>query len=200
MNSQTFQYKIYKGRTYLLVAMQNSTTGVVFDNVTEAKHFTNQEQSKYKFSILDEIPNVSRYDKNYYEFLLCYPEYSICNRWKQTKSPTEYTEGYLSDDKDKENIGFVSIDNSFEMFKGLMISTAGTYLDGAGNNDNDWWYAIGVYINNRNYTLPSIIKNERGFYSRYYELFLRVPNLIYYKHLHFFHPSFILSYIFILNK
>ena len=201
MNQQTFQYKIYKGRTYLLVAMQNSTTGIIFENLTESKHFTNQDQSKYKFSILDEITNTHRYDNSYYEFLLCYPEKPICNRWKQTKSPTEYTETTVENDTENNFIGYESIDSSFEMFKGLMISKQSySYLEGAANIDGDWWYAIGVYKEYEDYSLPGIIKNEKGIKFHYYELFLRVPNLINQKHLHLFHPSFILSYIFILNK
>ena len=201
MNKQTFQYKLYKGRSYIRIIMQNSSNNIIFDNISEAKHYTKKEYSEYKFSILDEIDSITRYDSEYFEFLLCYPEYPICNRWKQIISPNQYTE--KNNDVDSEAIGFKEIDNYFEQFKGLMVSTSSrSYLDGDGNELNNWAYAIGVCFNyNNNYYLPGPKINGGWKNFHEYELYLRVPSLYINKHhLNLFISSFILSYIFILNK
>ena len=157
--------------------MQNSSTQVLFDNATEAKHYTDTEYRDFKFSIIDQIDNITRYDDKYYEFLMCYPEMPICNRWKQTVSPINYTE--VSSQEDKVKIGYEPIDNHFLNFKGLMLSVSNcALLDGCDDDPDKWQFAIGVFINYRNdFYIPggNISGEWRNFH--YYELFLRIHDI-----------------------
>ena len=204
MEKQTFQYKFYKSRTYILLTMQNSSTHIIFDDVEEAKHYTDNEFSKYKFSIIDQIDEIKRFDSSIYEFLLCYPELPICNRWLQKVSPIEYKEN-VSIVEDIDNIGYTPIDNNFDKFKGLMISKSQqSYLDGDADEMGHWHYAIGVYENYlEDYYLPGVFFDNDWVDFHSYELFLRVPNLrvtcIIQNNLQF-SRYILLIYIFILSK
>ena len=177
MNKQTFQYTFYKSKTYIRIAMQNSSTKTIFDNKDEAMHYTKDEYSEYKFSIIDQIEEITRFDPQYYEFLLCYPECSICGRWKQKMSPLQYTESNIA--TDSTSIGLQQIDHEFEKFKGLMKSNSPhTILDAGGYSNDNWYYAIGVYRDYDNFSLPGPLLNGSFNHLHFYELFLRVPSLI----------------------
>ena len=157
--------------------MQNSSTHILFNDEEEAKHYTKAEYSDYKFSIIDQIDEIKRFDSSHYEFLLCYPEFPICNRWLQKVSPNQYTEESL--ENDTLNIGFEPIDDYFEQFKGLMISNAKcSYFDGDNDKLEYWGYAIGVYVNylNQSY-LPGVTIKGNTTDFHYYALYMRVPNL-----------------------
>ena len=182
--------------------MQNSSTHIIFDNATEAQHYTKAEYSDYKFSILDQLDDIKRFDSSFYEFLLCYPEYPICNRWLQKESPIKYKE------TDNINIGYEPIDDFFQYFRGLMISNSlSSYLDGDNYGDNygknTWYYAVGVYKNYLDdYYIPGGMIDGKLNSFHYYELYMRVPNLRITCHISFYNRKTFIIYIYIilLNK
>ena len=196
MDKQTYKYKIYKQRTYLLIAMQNSSTHILFKDVDEAKHYTKAEYSDFKFSIIDQIDEIKRFDSSHYEFLLCYPEFPICNRWLQKVSPNQYTEESLETDYDK--IGFEPIDDYFEYFRGLMISNSScSYFDGDNYSIEHWHFAVGVFSNYNDYIIPGGWINGIWMNFHFYELYMRVPNIRIscYVSLNFRNPFIPLTYI-----
>ena len=82
MERQTFQYKIYKSQTYIRIAMQNSTTKIIFKNVSEAKHYTNKEYANYEYTLASKYgsSNSSSGTKTNYTSLSTYQDI-INNRW-----------------------------------------------------------------------------------------------------------------------
>ena len=182
MNKQTFQYKRYQGNTYLRLVMQNTSTKVLFQNKTEALHYVSIENSQYKFSILDMIHSIARYDPHTYEFILCYPELSACHHWTQTKSPLEYEEQNMK--TDAEEIGLHSFDSRFTHFKGLMLSKDPPLLDGdeyLGDNDENpaghYQYSVGCTRFHQNDKIAGPRFQEQTHLVSVYELLIRVPSI-----------------------
>ena len=159
--------------------MQNTTTHVVFDSVEQAKHFTQLEFANFKFSIIDEIDNIKRYSDNRgdYEFMLCYPELSVCNHWQQKVSPLAYTES--NSDLDADAIGLKHNDKKFTLFKGLMLSTHyGTLFDCESDYIEYWGYSVGIAREYLNFTIPGPSINYKWYNVQSYELYLRVPSIV----------------------
>ena len=153
MNRQTFQYKKYQGGTYLRVMMQDTTTKIIFKDKTEAAHYVSREHSQYKYSIIDMLPDITRYDPDLYEFIMCYPDLNACNHWSQTKSPLDHTE--IDNTQDKATVGYQQKNPRFSQFKGLMLSTSQCALfDGDANSLNNWAYAAGVFVEYANFIIP----------------------------------------------
>ena len=182
MNHQTFQYRRYQGGTYLRVIMQDISTRVLFENKTEARHYVSREHSEYKFSILDMLQSITRYDPHRYEFILCYPELSACHHWTQTKSPLEYTEQNMK--TDAEEIGYQSLDSRFTHFKGLMLSKDEPLLDGEeyldDNNENPanhYHYSVGCTTFYQNDKIPGPVFQGAVRLLYAYELLIRVPSI-----------------------
>ena len=122
---------------WLKLVYHNSSQEVFFKDEYEAL-FTISSQ---KYSILKLIDNVNRYNKNNYEFLLEYPDYSKTgyNWWSQTKNPIN---AHLGD-----AIGYHEIENTWPgaKFGGLICdNTKHTFLKGS-YDDELWFYAIGSY-------------------------------------------------------
>ena len=176
--NQIYQFRTYKGCSFIRLMMQDTSTGKIFDNKIEARHYTDPEKSNYKFSIIDQIKDIQRYDTKYYEFLHCFSENNveICNHWKQTTSPLDYTEQSLSVDYQK--IGLIQLNPQFSNFKGLMLSTEfGTLLDGENTSLPYWRYAAGVcknYMNN--YLIPGPTISGKVFDVHHSTLYLRILN------------------------
>ena len=178
MNQQTFQYKRYESGTYLRVMMQDTSTQILFKNKTEARHYVSNEYSKYKFSILDMLQSISRYDKNKYEFIMCYPELSACNHWTQTKSPLDHEES--NQIQDSVTVGLQQKNPRFSMFKGLMLSNSGAaLLHGDGNGFSNWAYAAGVFVEYANFIIPGPNLDKKWLDVHSFSLYVRVPRINY---------------------
>ena len=177
MNKEIFQYRSFQNGVYVRIAMQNSTTNVTFDSKDQAKFYIDKENSNFKFSILDKIDEIQRYQTEYYEFIQCYDEVPACNHWKQKVSPMKYQE--ISNETDIQAIGLIRLDPRFTVFKGLMLSqTQNTLLDGDNSDNGYWHYAVGVISKyDGGYLLPGPKFNGKFYDTKYYELFLRIPGI-----------------------
>ena len=130
----------YKGWKYVLIFGHNSSTGLFYGEVP-ARYYVNESDTS-RYSILSDIDSFKRANEKY-EFLLCYPDISVCNRWEQTISPIAYNENETCE-IDKKTIGFRQIDLEFQLFKGLMLSSNElAYLDGDCREKRLYRYAIG---------------------------------------------------------
>ena len=173
----------WKGRwhtldyNYLLIAAQNASTSEFFTDDEEALYYVNQSNS-CKYSILSKIGEIRRFNLEFYEFMLCYPDLEICNRWTQKVSPLKYTESQ-SCDNDKKEIGYQQIDNKFDSnrFKGLILSTSKqALLDGDCRPEQAYCrFAIGVFVPYKE-KIPGPIINNRFNDVLSYELYLRIRN------------------------
>ena len=176
MMSPMYQFRAGKRGIFMRLMMQDTSTGVLFDDQNQAKHYTDQKNSEYKFSIIDQIDEIQRYDSQYYEFLHCFSENNIelCNHWRQKVSPLNYTE---KSDLDWQEIGLIPLDPSFLDFKGLMLSTSFmSLLD--GYSKTGWRYAAGVYRNYlNNFYIPGPTIEKGTFDVHKSILYLRVPNM-----------------------
>ena len=161
------------------IAMQNTSTHIVFKNKAEAMHYTDQKDSQYKYSIIDKINYFTR-PSSFYEFQLYYPTIPAFLHWKQKVSPLDYTE--ISIANDAQNIGFVSLDSRFKNFKGLMMSlNSRTLFDGDNTYIDNWQYSVGIIDNYLNYLIPGPYFNGNTESSIInidsYELYMRVVEI-----------------------
>ena len=176
--NQIYQFRTYKGCSFIRLMMQDTSTGIIFDNKIEARHYTDPDKSNYKFSIIDQIKDIQRYDPKYYEFLHCFSENNveICNHWKQTTSPLDYTEQSLN--VDYQEIGLIKLEPDFYDFKGLMLSLASeALLDGDNYTLENWRYPAGVCSNYKDdYYIPGPSIPNKVFDAHKSILYLRIPN------------------------
>ena len=167
----------YKSRNFLRIYFQNSTSGKYFANKEEAKLFKNEEIS-YKFSIIELIDVLPRYDKSYFEFLLFYPTIDYTVHWKQSISPLHFNETDLETD----DIGYQPIGaKSYTRFKGLMRSTCNyALLDGDIMELNFCQFAVGTNASyGKNNLIPGPCKGQEGVKDvQYVELYLRIAQQI----------------------
>ena len=132
-----------QGVKWLLVFHHNTHNNTEwFKDEEEALHCN----SKYKYSILDELEYFRGSDGKF-EFLLEYPEIpNQYNRWKQTDNPTEVMEPGGNTATFANGYEEVHIDWS-RNFGGLLKDIRNrTFLNGTLNTGN-WYYAIGCYNN-----------------------------------------------------
>ena len=132
-----------QGVKWLLVFHHNTHNNTEwFKDEEEALHCN----SKYKYSILDELEYFRGSDGKF-EFLLEYPEIpNQYNRWKQTDNPTEVMEPGGNTATFANGYEEVHIDWS-RNFGGLLKDIRNrTFLNGTLNTSN-WYYAIGCYNN-----------------------------------------------------
>jgi len=133
-----FTYKKELGVDWVLLLKHDSTGGVMFSSLDEAK-FCDLPK---KYSIIGCISNFSRINGKF-EFLLEYPGISGYNRWKQTNFPL------WEPDNNTAAIGFEAISLTWtdNNFGGLFRSTlTETLFDGSIGNGY-WYYAVGVVTN-----------------------------------------------------
>jgi len=133
-----FTFKKEFGADWVLLFRHNSTGGVMFSNLDEAKNCDLPQ----KYSIIGNITNNSQIDGKF-EFLLEYPGTSGYNRWKQTNFPLwEPETGNLATGFEAINLTWTG--NSFGgLFKSKQTATL---LDGS-RGDSLWYYAIGTIAN-----------------------------------------------------
>ena len=201
MNKEILQYRTFQNGVYVRLAMQNTSTGITFDSKEQAKYYIDKEYSNFKFSILDKIDKIPRYEKEYYEFLHCYDEIPACNHWKQKVSPMKYRE--IPDETDAEAIGLIHNDSRFAVFKGLMLSQDRfTLLDGDSEGSGHWHYAVGVIDKYFDYQIPGPKFNGQFYRLKRYELFLRISitGITCNSRLHFQMPLLVTFVFLIQNK
>ena len=137
-----------QGVKWLLVFHHNTHNNTEwFKDEEEALHCN----SKYKYSILDELEYFRGSDGKF-EFLLEYPEIpNQYNRWKQTDNPATVQEDYGDSVIPSNGYEAIHIDWS-DIFGGLLkhkpgggVDTARTFLDGSTNMGSMWFYSIGCY-------------------------------------------------------
>ena len=177
MEKQTFRYRKYHGSVYLTV-FYHDFSGGYFQNINDTKIYIDIND-RNKFSILDYISNIKRYNDSEYEFLINYPEYDIFCHWKQNVSPLELDENI---DADPSSYGFVNYNPRCTNFTGLRLSneTENTLLDGDERTSyitKYFRYAIGVV--DFDSKLPGPIIENSPFDTNYVELLMRVPILGY---------------------
>ena len=160
-----YEYKISKKASWLKIYYQDVDIGV-FTEINDARSCN--EPGKY--SILEEARNVTRYENEYFEFLLEYPGLAGFNRWKQSIYPL---------DTINENVGeFVNVSCTWTQnsWKGLGSSTHGcSLLDGSIGSYN-WFYAIGMKDNCEDTIFAHYFPGPSDSRQKVY-LWMRVPNI-----------------------
>ena len=127
------QFKIAYGAQWLLIFYHDiSISGFM------TKEEAQSSDSPGKYSILNVFNSLTKNQKHY-EFLLEYPNLDYI-RWIQTANPTTTTERTTNPD----DLGVVIKHNTFRYFRGLALSTGGSYLDGDGYYVSDYYYSIGT--------------------------------------------------------
>lgn len=132
-----------QGVKWLLVFHHNTHNNTEwFKDEEEALHCN----SKYKYSILDELEYFRGSDGKF-EFLLEYPEIpNQYNRWKQTDNPTKVVEQGGTTATFANGYEAIHIDWS-NNFGGLLKDVRGrAFLNGSMTTRN-WYYTIGCYNN-----------------------------------------------------
>jgi hypothetical protein len=137
----TYKGPFYKHQynSYWKLLLYHSSAENEFFTSTNVKNIS----TEHLYSILYQLDDSYKIDKEYFEFLIEYPiflpEYL---RWKQKVNPKTRT----------DDVGFYPINvnwkgcEEIDYFKGLAISTQTslTYLDGSPSFRN-WWFAIGAF-------------------------------------------------------
>ena len=138
-----YEFRSFKGYTWLKVFYHNMTDLVGFNNVEDA--FSINE--KNKFSILIEINESLKQRNNKYEFIIEYPELKIYNRWQQTNNPINESE-----EEGKRFVeGFRQIHTSahHNLWGGLArtknCNPCNSLLNGTPSitGNGEWYFAIG---------------------------------------------------------
>ena len=144
MFSTKYNYKVFKGASWLLIFYHNSNT--LFESANEALNCNTND----KFSILNEISSFFKAD-NKYEFLLEYPKNYPNDfiRWSQSQFPLENEEqAGVSTAADYKPIHVPSYKTVFGGLVKTTIENNGkcisTLLDGNPGNLG-WFYSIGMY-------------------------------------------------------
>ena len=142
------QYEVqdaYDGK-WLKIFYHNSSNKVFFQQYPSSHEvlFTNQSQ---KFSLLKYLPFINRYEHEWFEFIIEYPEQQGYIQWKQNLNPLSVrqdTSGKI------ENFIYQPIHNTWDdqedVFGGLVRFDAymATFLTGSATIES-WYYAIGAY-------------------------------------------------------
>ena len=135
--------------SYALKEEYNAKWLKIFDhNSTDSNFFSTQSEvlfsiNKNKYSILEYLPKINRYD-NFYEFTLEYPGHDGFNRWKQSISPLNVRVGTA----EYSNIEYYAINNTWnDCFSSLVLTNnyyQNTFLSSSCTNGY-WVYAIGAF-------------------------------------------------------
>ena len=174
MNSFTYEYEVKQlnDAKWLKIFYHNSTDKEFFQNNGNEALFINTTN---KFSILKYLPFINKYESEWYEFLLEYPEHpNATYHWRQSSSPLAVY----------QNPGSSSLPYEYKpidiplwdvIFQGLVRSDPNgyqrsyTFITGTPNKIL-WHYAIGAYNNwkyNNAFPGPAIIDEKKDIMSKY---------------------------------
>ena len=153
-----FEVRNIDGAKWLKIFYHNSTGAVFFEKISISNEalFTNQKQ---KFSLLKLLPIINKYESDWFEFKLEYPEQNGYIQWKQNLSPLDT---YQVRSGNIENFIYQPLFSTWkeDVFGGLVQATVykETFLTGSATIPS-WHYAIGAYNSWINYdTFPGTAK------------------------------------------
>ncbi|EAY08470.1 hypothetical protein TVAG_145500 [Trichomonas vaginalis G3] len=117
--------------------------GGVFSNKTEAKNIN----TKYKYSILNEINDEFRDNDRKFTFALFYPELKLYNIWQQSNNPLNEPKKWTTNNyyKVQGYRNFTTLaDRKHEKcnWGGLVLSHTENLIDGCPGGE-DWYFTIG---------------------------------------------------------
>jgi hypothetical protein len=166
------EYKIAHAfnRDFIRIFFQDITYGRLFKSREEANYTHGKKHAFSVIKFIDEdfmIYNETE-GKHYYEMFLDYPEVTNATiHWIQETHPCE----------DTNNTGYVPLDFTVEMFRGIALSSQKSYafLDGIPNTD-EWWYCVGAMKYHKDLVPgPVVSTNYIGVTS--VALWLRINNM-----------------------